>query len=130
MPAENSSADTSCVLPQPPWPTTATLRMLAASYTFIGGKPPRTIQTSVIGEIICQYGRVRRARQMRPRGLFVSQRFDRIHTGRTPGRQHPEEDAHRGREPEPERERPPRQRDRETRQYIDQQADRAAEQDS
>jgi hypothetical protein len=30
-PPSNSMADTSCVLPHPPWPTTATLRMVAAS---------------------------------------------------------------------------------------------------
>ena len=38
--AANSMAETSWVLPHPPWPTTATLRMLAASYTFIWGNPP------------------------------------------------------------------------------------------
>ena len=34
-PAASSAAETSCVLPHPPWPTTATLRIAAASYTFI-----------------------------------------------------------------------------------------------
>ena len=39
-PASKSRAETSEVLPQPPWPTSATLRMLGASYTFMTLGPP------------------------------------------------------------------------------------------
>src|SRR5437588_5839041 len=35
MPASASAADASCVFPEPLWPTSATFRMVAASYTFI-----------------------------------------------------------------------------------------------
>ena len=41
--------------------------------------------------------------------LLVSERFDRIHAGRPPGRQHPEEHPHRRREAEAQGERPPGQ---------------------
>src|SRR5687768_8030495 len=41
MPEEKRRAETSCVLPQPPWPTRATFRMLALSYTFIALSLPQ-----------------------------------------------------------------------------------------
>src|SRR5438128_6022854 len=69
-------------------------------------------------------------RQLEAGSLFVAERLDGVQPRGFEGRKQSEEDPNAGGEADPQRERPPGQRDREVGEPVDEEADGAAEDDA
>src|SRR4029077_2498672 len=101
-----------------------------ASYSALAEPARAPEKTGEIARIAEKRVALRSQRLLRFFLLFVAQRLDRVQARGLEGGVHPEEDADRGGEAEADRERPPRQRDREARDQVDGPADAGAEGDA